>query len=98
MRLRREPGVISEARRRVRGIGARLAQRLAIVERVAAGEFLRVRVDQVGELEELRRALRGACPWPRTIVEGLASLGDRGLRVGGAGFRSDADDGIVRGI
>jgi len=66
MRLRGVAGVVAEAGGGIGGVESRFAQRLAIVERVAAGEFGGVGVDEVGELEELRGAFRGG-PLDRSV-------------------------------
>ena len=97
-RFRRESGVIPEAPRRIRHVVARFAQRLAVIERIATDKFLRVRVDQVRQLEEERRPLRPRRPRPRTLVERRARHVDRRLHVRDSRVRRHAQHGIIRRI
>ena len=97
-RLGDQSRVISETSRRIRRVKARLAQRLAVVERVEFCKLLHLRLDEIGQLEQPRRALGCAHLRPRPFVERLARRLNRQFRVFLRSLGDDADDLVVGGI
>ena len=97
-RLGDQSRVISETSRRICRVEARLAQRLAVVERVEFCKFLRLRLDEIGQLEQPRRALGCAHLRPRPFVERLARRLNRQFRVFLRSLGDDADDLLLAGL
>ena len=97
-RLGDQSGVIAKARRRIGDVEFRFSQGLAVVPRFEFGEGVGFGVNQVGELEEIARALGGAHLRPRAGVEGTPGVGDGGFRVALGTIGHESDDLVIRGI
>ena len=79
-------GVVEEVRRDQRDVHvARLADRLAVVERLEHGELARPFLDDPGDAEQVLGPLPARHDRPGVLV-GLAGGGDRPVHVGGTGL------------
>ena len=75
-------GVVAERVDRADHVAARVADRLAAVDRLELREFLGVLLDQVGELEHQLTAVGGVHLGPRPLLEGGAGGLDGAVHVG----------------
>ena len=91
-------GVVEEVRRGERDVDvARLADRLAVVERLHDREFARTLLDQSGDAKEILRALGAGRLRPHLVV-GAARGGDRPVDVGAARLGDHRKGLFVRGV
>ena len=97
-RLGDQPRVVAETPRGIRDVILRLAQRLAVVAGFEFREGAGIFVDEVGQLEKIRRPLLRPHLRPRAFVECVPRVGDREFRIGLPAIGDHCEHLVVRGI